>query len=119
MKPHLVHAMLEQGLFSEYRAAAHWLGQIAQVPVVVPKLPLAAAISLLRQAGGEAVLAHPGFLVREMGIALESLLAEFVPLGLAGLEVDYPYIGTSPAFPDAAAEQAMIQELRSRPGASS
>ena len=68
MKPHLVHAMLEQGLFSEYRAAAHWLGQIAQVPVVVPKLPLAKAISLLRQAGGEAVLAHPGFLVREMGI---------------------------------------------------
>ena len=33
MKPHLVHAMLEQGLFCEYRAAAHWLGQIAQVPV--------------------------------------------------------------------------------------
>jgi len=113
MKPHLVHAMLEQGLFSEYRAAAHWLGQIAQVPVVVPKLPLAAAISLLGAAGGEAVLAHPGFLVREMGIALESLLDEFVPLGLSGLEVDYPYIGTSTAFPDAAAEQAMIEELRS------
>lgn len=113
MKPHLVHAMLEQGLFSEYRAAAHWLGQIAQVPVVVPKLPLAAAISLLRQAGGEAVLAHPGFLVREMGISLASLLAEFVPLGLSGLEVDYPYIGTSTAFPDAAAEQAMIKELHS------
>ncbi len=113
MKPHMVHAMLEQGLFSEYRAAAHWLAQIAQVPVVVPKLPLAQAIAMVRAAGGDAVLAHPGFLVREMGISLESLLDEFVPLGLSGLEVDYPYIGTSTAFPDAAAEQAMIKEIRS------
>jgi predicted metal-dependent phosphoesterase TrpH len=112
MKPHLVHAMLGQGLFAEYRAAAHWLGQIAQVAVTVPKLPLAEAVSMLRSAGGEAVLAHPGFLVREMGISLDSLLDEFVSLGLSGLEVDYPYIGTSTAFADAAAEQAMIQELR-------
>ena len=28
-----------------------------------------------------------------------------VALGLSGLEVDYPYAGTSPVFPDAAAER--------------
>jgi hypothetical protein len=112
MKPHLVRAMLKQGLFSEYRAANYWIGQNAQVPVVVPKLPLADAIAMVRHAGGDAVLAHPGFLVREMGISLESLLNEFVPLGLSGLEIDYPYMGTSTAFPDLESEQKMINELR-------
>ena len=116
MKPHLVHAMLDQGLFSEYRAAAYWLSQNAQVPVVVPKLPLASAIALIRNAGGEAVLAHPGYLARETAISLYSFLEEFVPLGLAGLEVDYPYFGTSPAFPDLRSERKLIGELRALAG---
>jgi len=111
MKPHLVHALLDHGLFSEYRAAAYWVSQNAQVPVQVPKLPLANAISLIRSAGGEAVLAHPGYLVKETAISLISFLEEFVSLGLSGLEVDYPYLGTSPAFPDLASERAMIDEL--------
>jgi predicted metal-dependent phosphoesterase TrpH len=113
MKPHLVHAMLDQGLFSEYRAAAYWVSQNAQVPVVVPKLPLASAISLIRKAGGEAVLAHPGYLVKETDISLISFLEEFVPLGLAGLEVEYPYKGSSSFFPDLESEQLLIQQLRS------
>jgi predicted metal-dependent phosphoesterase TrpH len=112
MKPHMVHAMLKQGLFSEYRAANYWLFQNAQVPIVVPKLPLPHAIALLRHAGGEAVLAHPGYLVRENGFVLALLLQELVPLGLTGLEVDYPYFGTSSKFPDIGSEQKMINELR-------
>jgi hypothetical protein len=104
--------MLEQGLFSEYRAAAYWISQNAQVPVVVHKLPLASAISLIRNAGGDAVLAHPGYLVREMNIPLAPLLEEFIPLGLSGLEVDYPYLGTGTSFPDLAAEHRMIEVLR-------
>jgi predicted metal-dependent phosphoesterase TrpH len=112
MKPHMVHAMLKQGLFSEYRAANYWLFQNAQVPIVVPKLPLPHAIALLRHAGGEAVLAHPGYLVRENGFVLALLLQELVPIGLTGLEVDYPYFGTSSKFPDIGSEQKMINELR-------
>jgi predicted metal-dependent phosphoesterase TrpH len=112
MKPHMVHAMLQQGLFSEYRAANYWLSQNAQVPVVVPKLHLPDAISLLRNAGGEAVLAHPGYLARENGFVLAPLLEELVPLGLSGIEVDYPYFGTSSKFPDVESEQKMIGELR-------
>jgi hypothetical protein len=112
MKPHLVHAMLNQGLFSEYRAAAYWVSQNAQVPVTVPKLPLASAISLVRNAGGDAVLAHPGYLVREMNMPLMPLLEELLPFGLCGLEVDYPYMGTGTAFPDFQAERRMIEELR-------
>jgi predicted metal-dependent phosphoesterase TrpH len=116
MKPHLVHAMLAQGLFSEYREAAKWLSEVARVPVHVPKLPLADAIRLIRAAGGKAVLAHPGYMVRESDISLAAFLEEFVPLGLAGLEVDYPYYQEKepgPPFPDLASEQAMIAELRS------
>jgi predicted metal-dependent phosphoesterase TrpH len=112
MKPHLVHAMLDQGLFSEYRAADHWLSQNALVPVVVPKLPLDSAICLIRNAGGEAVLAHPGYLIKETEISLVSFLEEFVPLGLTGLEVDYPYLGSSSNFPDGPSEQKMIEGLR-------
>jgi predicted metal-dependent phosphoesterase TrpH len=116
MKPHLVHAMLDQGLFSEYREAARWLTEIARVSVRIPKLPLADAIDLIRSAGGDAVLAHPGYLVKETDISLEAFLEEFVPKGLAGLEVDYPYFGTSPAFPDPESESRLIGELRALAG---
>ncbi len=112
MKPHMVHAMLDQGLFSEYREAAHWLSEIARVPVRVPKLPLAEAISLIRNAGGEAVLAHPGYIACETDISLDVFLPELVLLGLAGIEVEYPYVGTSPAFPDLESELRMIEKLR-------
>lgn len=116
MKPHLVHAMLEQGLFSEYREAAKWLTEIARVPVRIPKLPLGDAIGLIRASGGEAVLAHPGYLVKETDISLAALLEEFVPKGMAGLEIDYPYFGTSPAFPDLETEARLIEELRALAG---
>lgn len=112
MKPHLVHAMLAQGLFSDYRAAAYWVSQNAQVAVQVPKLPIAAAIAMVVAAGGEAVLAHPGYIARESEITLESMLFELSALGLGGLEVDYPYLGTAPAFADAASAKAMIMQLR-------
>jgi predicted metal-dependent phosphoesterase TrpH len=115
MKPHLVHAMLAQGLFPEYREAARWLSLNAGVPIHVPKLPIADAIAMIVRAGGEAVLAHPGYIVAETGIRLEEMLAELVPLGLAGIEVDYPYFQEkepAPAFPDTAAESAMVEQLR-------
>jgi predicted metal-dependent phosphoesterase TrpH len=112
MKPHLIHAMLEQGLFSDYRAAAYWVSQNAQVAVAVPKLPLAAALAMVRNAGGEAVLAHPGYIARETDIGLEPMLAELAAFGLSGLEVDYPYLGTSLAFADVASEKALLGQLR-------
>lgn len=119
MKPHLVHAMLDQGLFPEYREAAKWLSANAAVPIHVPKLPMADAIAMIVRAGGEAVLAHPGYIVAETGIKLEEMLAELAPLGLAGIEVDYPYYQEkepAPAFPDPAAEAAMIETLRELAG---
>ncbi|MBN2346902.1 MAG: PHP domain-containing protein [Candidatus Aminicenantes bacterium] len=112
MKPHLVHAMLNQGLFPEYRAAAQWLSANAQVPIHVPKLTIVDAINMIVHAGGEAVLAHPGYIACETEISLDAMLEELVPLGLGGVEVDYPYLGTAEAFADAASEKAMIDRLR-------
>jgi predicted metal-dependent phosphoesterase TrpH len=113
MKPHLVHALLNQELFPNYGEANRWISDSAKVPVVVPKLPLADGVGMIHNAGGEAVLAHPGYLVREKGISLESLLTELIPIGLSGLEVDYPYMGTSRFFPDLKSENTMISELQS------
>ena len=72
MKPHLVHAMIDQGLFADYRQAAGWLSDIARVQIHVPKLPLPDAIAMIRNAGGEAILAHPGYMVKETDISLAS-----------------------------------------------
>lgn len=111
MKPHLVHALLAEGLFVEYREAARWLSQNARVDVEVPKLPFGDAITLVRNAGGEAVLAHPGYMVRETTIPLGVFLAEYVPQGLSGIEVEYRYLKTSPDFPDSDSEMRMIGEM--------
>ncbi|MDD8013032.1 MAG: PHP domain-containing protein [Acidobacteriota bacterium] len=115
MKPHLVHAMLDEGLFPEYREAARWLAENAQVNIHVPKLPIVDALRMIIAAGGEAVLAHPGYMVKETDISLAAFLEELVPLGLAGLEVDYPYFqekDPQPPFPDLASEQEMVAGLR-------
>lgn len=112
MKPHLVHILMRQGLFADYPTAARWLRGAARVPIVIPKLSAAAAVRLVVAAGGQAVLAHPGFLVREAGVDLEALLADLRPAGLAGMEIEYPYHLTSPSFPDPASEREMVEELR-------
>lgn len=113
MKPHLVHAMLDLGLFPDYREAARWLAETVRVPVRVPKLPMADALRLIVDAGGEAILAHPGYIVYETEIQLDAMLSELAPLGLAGIEAEYPYVGTSPAFPDAESERKLIEQLLS------
>ena len=91
MKPHLIHEMLDQKLFSEYREAASWLKNNIRVPATIHKPSIQEAVSLLIQAGGKPVLAHPGYLVKEAPFSLETLLEDVVPLGLAGLETEYPY----------------------------
>jgi hypothetical protein len=114
MKPHLINPMWKGNLkmFPEYTDAQQWLAENIRVPIVVPKLPLADGVIMIHNAGGEAVLAHPGYLIREKGISLELLISELIPLGLSGLEVDYPYMDTGRSFPDREAEQATISELR-------
>ncbi len=112
MKPHLVHALLEKGLFSEYRDAGRWVSENAKSSVVVPKPSTAEMIELVRKAGGEAFLAHPGYFILEHGLDLDKMVVELQPLGLAGLEVEYPYFQTSPKFQTREIEMEMINSLK-------
>lgn len=113
MKPHLVHGLLQTGLWdADYRAAQKWLGENIRVEVTVPKLPIGQAIELVHRAGGRAVLAHPGFLAVEHGLNLDLTLAELTGLGLDGVEVEYAYAGSSKLFPDSRSEAAVIAEIR-------
>lgn len=108
MKPHLIHPLLERGLFSNYREAEKWIRREAPSSIQVPKPAAEEMIALIRQAGGYAVLAHPGYYIKEHEIQLSSMLADLLPAGLEGIEVEYPYRQTSPHFPGPAEERAMV-----------
>ena len=115
MMPHVIHPLLDRGLFGSYREAKRWIKQNVPVPLDVPKPPVADMIRLIRRAGGTAVLAHPGFLMKEAGLELAPLLQEFIGWGLEGVEVEYRYRGSS-AFATEAEEQAVWAEIREAAG---
>jgi predicted metal-dependent phosphoesterase TrpH len=86
-RPHVARAMLEQGYVSSLQEAFDKYLEDGG-PAFVPhyRLAPADAIQLVHQAGGIAVLAHPGRLDGDYHQIIESL----VPVGLDGLEVYYP-----------------------------
>lgn len=84
-RPHIAMALKEKGYVGSIREAFD--KYIAQGgPAYVPryKFPPAEAIALIHQAGGIAVLAHPG-LIKD-----EKTIAGIVDLGIDGVEVYYP-----------------------------
>jgi len=113
MKPHLIHDLLKTGrLGNDYRTVQQWLSDTIKVSVKVFKPTIKDAISLIHGAGGQAVLAHPGFLSVEHGLSLEHILRELKEFGLDGVELEYPYAGSSSFFPDSQTEAAVISEIR-------
>lgn len=112
MKPHLVHALLKKGLFSEYREAGRWVSENAKSTIVVPKPSTAEMIKLVKSAGGRAFLAHPGYFILEHGLDIDKMIGELQPLGLNGLEAEYPYFQTSPKFQTREIETDMINSLK-------
>ncbi len=84
-RPHVARALVEAGHAQDVAMAFDlFLGTGG--PAFVPRRSLrpAQAVRLIRQAGGVAVLAHPGLLVDEE--LVQALVAE----GLQGLEVHHP-----------------------------
>ena len=57
-------------------------------------------------------MAHPGFYMLEKDLDLDTMLEEFIPQGLTGIEVEYPYVGTSPKFKTTQEEQKLLHTLR-------
>jgi predicted metal-dependent phosphoesterase TrpH len=115
MMPHVIHPLLDRGLFASYREAKRWIKQHVAAPLDVPKPSVADVIRLIRRAGGTAVLAHPGFLMKEAGLELAPLLEEFIGWGLEGVEVEYRYRGSS-VFATGAEERAIVAEVRAVAG---
>lgn len=84
-RPHVARALIERGYFTKvsdvFNKLLHNNG-----PVYVPhyKLELAEIIELVTNAGGIAVLAHPGL------IGNESIVEDIITAGIQGLEVYHP-----------------------------
>lgn len=84
-RPHIAMALKQNGYVESLREAFD--KYIAQGgPAYVPryKFPPAEAVDLIHQAGGIAVLAHPG-LIKD-----ENTITDIIDLGIDGIEVYYP-----------------------------
>jgi 3',5'-nucleoside bisphosphate phosphatase len=90
-RPHIAEALVDHGAVADVPAAFEmFLGDDGAA--YVPKHALApeAAVTLIRAAGGAAVLAHPAVDRGAAGAVGVPLLERLVAAGLAGVEADHP-----------------------------
>jgi 3',5'-nucleoside bisphosphate phosphatase len=118
MNPHLIHAMIDQGLFDQYeppdryKKASGWMKENIRVESVIEKPTVETMIGLIHKAGGIAVLAHPGYYLKN-GSDLTGMVQDLKELGLDGLEVTYPYFQEgSREFPTRNHEEEAISILK-------
>lgn len=88
-RPHIADALVAAGVVG-HRDDAFASMLAGSSPYYVPHyaMPAADAVRLVREAGGVPVIAHPGAALRGR-VLPDAAIAELVPLGLAGLEVDH------------------------------
>ena len=118
MNPHLIHEMIDQGLFDDYelpdryKKAQSWMKKNIRVNAVIQKPTAEEMIRLIHDADGTAVLAHPGYYVKD-GYNLQNLVADLKELGMDGIEVVYPYFQEdSREFPTLAHEKEAVKMIR-------
>jgi hypothetical protein len=111
MRPHLIRPLVERGLFPSYEGGRDWFHAHARTGVTVPKPTLPDAIGMVHAAGGEAVLAHPGYYWKDGFPVLEALPA-LRAAGLDGVELDYPYRSSSPELFAEADAEGFTAQLR-------
>ena len=86
-RPHVAHALLRAGhVASMEQAFQKYLGMRGQAFVPRPEFASAEAVRIIRDAGGVAVLAHPGMLERR-------IVEQLRDAGLGGVEVWHPQHG--------------------------
>jgi 3',5'-nucleoside bisphosphate phosphatase len=95
MRPHLIRPLVARGRFATYQEGREWFHANALAGAAVPKPAMARAIEMIHEAGGEAVLAHPGYYWKD-GFPVLEQLPSLRALGLDGVELDYPYESSSP-----------------------
>lgn len=84
-RPHIAEELIELGVVSSIEEAfANYLGKEGAAYVNPPRITPQQAISLIKEAGGVAVLAHPGLYDDD------ELVQELIAYGLDGIEVYHP-----------------------------
>ncbi len=91
-RPHIARLMRTKGIVSTIdEAFERYLGKGKPAYVDKYRIPCATAIEIIRNAGGVAVLAHPGLLGTDTrGKELDALVSTLTECGLGGIEVYYP-----------------------------
>ncbi|WP_370966999.1 PHP domain-containing protein [Amycolatopsis sp. cg9] len=86
-RPHIAAALAAAGITDAF--TPEWIADGGRADVPKHVLATAAAIGLVRAAGGVAVLAHPRSVKRRASVS-DTQLATLAEAGLAGIEVDHP-----------------------------
>lgn len=93
-RPHVAQAMVDAGVVATTPDAFtdQWIGDNGRAWVGKMAVSPADAVSLIREAGGVAVIAHPIWIERDGGgrAALDAVIGACVDAGAAGIEVDHP-----------------------------
>ncbi|MCI0415255.1 PHP domain-containing protein [bacterium] len=117
MNPHLIHAMIDEGLFDEfhpadrYKRAQQWMKQNIQVDSVIEKPTAETMLKMIHKSGGIGVLAHPGYYLKD-GLDVRQMISDLKEMGMDGLEVTYPYFQeASREFPSLQHEREAIEIL--------
>jgi predicted metal-dependent phosphoesterase TrpH len=90
-RPHVARALVENGIIDSVQDAftPEWIGPGGRAYARRYALDPAAAVALVRAAGGVSVLAHP--LMEERGwVVPVDLITSLAEAGLAGVEVNHP-----------------------------
>ncbi|MCU1677406.1 MAG: hypothetical protein JWM93_2164, partial [Frankiales bacterium] len=90
-RPHIARALVAAGVVPDVASAftAEWIGAGGRAFAPKYTLDAAAAVALVRAAGGVPVFAHPAASKRG-DIVTDEDIAALAALGLAGVEVDHP-----------------------------
>lgn len=87
-RPHLAKVLVEKGYASSYKEAfSRFLAKGACCYVPLEKINVRDAATLILQAGGKPILAHPGLL---RGSAFEKLVPKLKDMGFWGIEAYHP-----------------------------
>ncbi|MFP4476334.1 MAG: PHP domain-containing protein [Desulfatibacillaceae bacterium] len=89
-RPHIAQMMVAKGVVPDIQAAfSNYLGKGRPAYVEKYRLGVEEALSVILEAGGLPVLAHP-FSLKMEGDRLDSFVSGLADLGLRGIEVYYP-----------------------------
>ncbi len=84
-RPHIAEELMELGVVGSINEAFEkYLGKEGAAYVNPPRITPQEAITLIKEAGGAAVLAHPGL------YDADDLVQELISFGLDGIEVNHP-----------------------------